>query len=118
MKPAATVILSNSNERDCRCEVLNELNPKKPAPQDRVREPHEHGDWMRVTLSSIGDAVITTDANGGVTFLNPAAQALTGWTQAEAAGVILEGVFRIVNEESHETVESPTVRALRDGVIV
>jgi PAS domain S-box-containing protein len=98
--------------------VPNELDPETPAPQQSVKVPHVHGDWMRVTLSSIGDAVITTDAKGGVTFLNPAAQALTGWTQAEAAGVILEGVFRIVNEESHETVESPTVRALRDGVIV
>jgi PAS domain S-box-containing protein len=98
--------------------VPNELDPETPAPQRSVGVPPEHGDWMRVTLSSIGDAVITTDASGGVTFLNPAAQALTGWTQAEAAGVILEGVFRIVNEDSHETVESPTVRALRDGVIV
>ena len=76
----------------------------------------EQREWLRVTLSSIGDAVITTDADGGVTFLNPAAQSLTGWTQAEAAGVPLEAVFRIINEESRKPVENPAARALREGV--
>ncbi len=79
---------------------------------------HERFEWLRVTLSSIGDAVIATDADGGVTFMNPAAQALTGWTQAEAAGVPLEAVFRIVNEESRLPVENPAARALREGVVV
>ncbi len=79
---------------------------------------HERREWLRVTLSSIGDAVITTDADGGVTFMNPAAQALTGWTLEEARGVPLEDVFKIVNEESRQTVENPTARALREGVVV
>ena len=78
----------------------------------------EQREWLRVTLSSIGDAVITADADGGVTFLNAVAQSLTGWTQAEAAGVPLEAVFRIINEESREPVENPAVRALREGTIV
>ena len=46
----------------------------------------EQREWLRVTLSSIGDAVITTDTKGCVTFLNPVAEALTGWTQNEATG--------------------------------
>ena len=47
-----------------------------------ISEPlYEQRQWLQVTLSSIGDAVITTDAEGGVTFLNPVAQSLTGWTQ-------------------------------------
>jgi PAS domain S-box-containing protein len=75
-------------------------------------------EWCRVTLASIGDAVITTDSNGGVTFLNPVAQSLTGWTLAEAAGQPLDSVFRIINEASRQPVESPTVRALREGVVV
>lgn len=79
---------------------------------------HERREWLRVTLSSIGDAVITTDAEGVVTFLNPVAQALTGWTMEEAAGVPLEVVFEIVNEESRRAVENPAVRALREGVTV
>jgi PAS domain S-box-containing protein len=79
---------------------------------------HFRPEWCRVTLASIGDAVITTDAAGRVTFLNPVAESLTGWALADAAGQPLDSVFRIVNEESRQPVESPTVRALRDGVVV
>lgn len=79
---------------------------------------HEQRDWLRVTLSSIGDAVITTDNEGRITFLNPVAESLTGWTQDAANGKPLETVFKIVNQDTRKTVESPTVRALRDGVIV
>ena len=79
---------------------------------------HEQREWLRVTLSSIGDGVITTDGNGAVTFLNPVAQSLTGWTPADAAGKPLIDVFKIVNEESRRTVENPVARALREGVVV
>jgi PAS domain S-box-containing protein len=74
--------------------------------------------WLQVTLSSIGDAVITTDGHAAITFMNPVAESLTGWSQDEAAGKGLEQVFRIVNEETRKTVESPTTRALREGVVV
>ena len=79
---------------------------------------HFQPEWCRVTLASIGDAVMTTDNLGRITFLNSVAESLTGWTQQEAEGVPLETVFRIVNEDTRHTVESPTIRALRDGVIV
>ena len=78
----------------------------------------EQREWLATTLASIGDAVIATDARGTVTFLNPAAQALTGWLSDEAAGRPLSEVFRIVNETTGEPVESPLVRVLRDGVTV
>lgn len=78
----------------------------------------EQREWLQVTLSSIGDAVITTDIKGCITFLNPAAQFLTGWTQKEAAGVTLESVFQIVNEDDRRAVENPATRALREGVVV
>ena len=78
----------------------------------------EQREWLRVTLSSIGDGVITVDANLSVTFLNSVAQSLTGWTQAEAAGAPLEAVFRIINEESRKPVENAAARALREGTIV
>jgi PAS domain S-box-containing protein len=89
-------------------------------------EPHKHPEdalhfqpeWCRVTLASIGDAVITTDTEGHVTFLNSVAESLTGWTLKEAAGQPLASVFRIIDEESRQPVESPTVRALREGVVV
>lgn len=75
---------------------------------------HEQRDWLLVTLSSIGDAVITTDTEGRVTFLNPVAESLTGWTQ-EAVGQPLDGVIRLVNEESRQPVEIPTLAALKEG---
>ena len=53
-----------------------------------------------VTLASIGDAVITTDARGRITFLNPEAERLTGWQTSEAIGLPLTAVFRIINEQT------------------
>jgi len=91
---------------------------QKPDSSDSQDILHCQPELWRVTLASIGDAVITTDTEGRVTFLNPVAESLTGWTQDEAAGVSLENVFRIVNQESRKAVESPTIRALRDGVNV
>jgi PAS domain S-box-containing protein len=76
------------------------------------------GEILRVTLGSIGDAVITTDTRGSVTYLNSVAESLTGWTQAEAQGHQLDAVFRIINEDTRQTVESPATRALREGVVV
>src|SRR5688572_12111843 len=79
---------------------------------------HDERECLRVTLASIGDGVITTDAAGLVTFLNPIAESLTGWPHAGAAGRPLAEVFRIVNEDTRQTVENPVTRALRDGTIV
>jgi PAS domain S-box-containing protein len=79
---------------------------------------NEQRELLRVTLGSIGDAVITTNVHGNVTYLNDVAEALTGWTKQQAAGAPLETVFRIVNEETREPVESPATRALREGLVV
>jgi PAS domain S-box-containing protein len=78
----------------------------------------EQREWLRVTLTSIGDAVIVTDPGGRVTFMNPVAEAVTGWRAAEAAGQALDQVFRIVNEASGETVESPVTKVVREGIVV
>jgi PAS domain S-box-containing protein len=83
--------------------------------QNRIEEERER---LQVSLSSIGDAVIAADNDGIVNFLNPAAESLTGWTTAEAAGKPLGEIFRIVNEYSRQPVESPASRVLRDGLIV
>ncbi|MFZ1009099.1 MAG: PAS domain-containing protein, partial [Candidatus Sulfotelmatobacter sp.] len=79
---------------------------------------HELTEWLRVTLSSIGDAVITTDTQGNVTFLNPVAQTLTGWTEREALGARLDQIFNILNEENGKPAEDPATRALREGLVV
>jgi PAS domain S-box-containing protein len=71
-----------------------------------------------VTLASIGDAVIATDTRARVTFLNPAAEALTGWPLADALGRPLAEVFRIVNEQTRQPVEDPAAKVLRLGTVV
>jgi PAS domain S-box-containing protein len=73
---------------------------------------------LSTTLDSIGDAVIVTDARARVTRLNPVAEALTGWRSSEAHGRALDEVFHIINEETRQSVESPSVRVLREGIVV
>jgi PAS domain S-box-containing protein len=78
----------------------------------------KQSECLRVTLASIGDAVISTDVEGRVTFLNGVAEALTGWPQAEALGRPLPDVFHVVNERTRQPVENPALRALQEGTIV
>jgi PAS domain S-box-containing protein len=73
---------------------------------------------LATTLRSIGDAVIATDADGKVTLVNPIAEHLTGWPLAHARGRQLDEIFRIVNEQTRATVESPVAKVLREGGIV
>src|SRR6266446_8681742 len=70
------------------------------------------------TLSSIGDAVIATDMNGAVTFMNSVAQSLTGWSQADATGKSMDLVFDIVNKETRRPVENPVKKVFREGKVV
>jgi signal transduction histidine kinase/ActR/RegA family two-component response regulator len=93
---------------------ISEVGVMDPSPAN-IEALHEQRDWLLVTLSSIGDAVITTDEEGRVDFLNPVAESLTGWTRQEAVGQPIGRVFRIINEESRQPVESPAVRAIREG---
>ena len=75
-------------------------------------------DWLQITLSCIGDGVITADAGGHVNYLNPVAESLTGWTLAEAVGKEVEQVFRIVNETTRQAVEQPVRRVIERGLTV
>ncbi len=70
---------------------------------------------LRVTLQSIGDAVITTDASGTVTWLNPVAERMTDWLSAEAKGHPTGQVFHIVNEETPAPTENPVATCLQQG---
>ena len=82
------------------------------------RNRREALEEMRITLYSIGDAVIVTDAEARITQMNPTAELLTGWRESEAVDQPLEQVFRIVNERTRETVANPAARVLREGVVV
>ncbi|MEG4205398.1 EAL domain-containing protein [Microcoleus sp. Pol7_A1] len=72
----------------------------------------------QVTLQSIGDGVITTDAQGNIRYFNPVAERLTGWTSEETEGMPLSEVFIIVNEVTRKPAENPITQALSKGKIV
>jgi PAS domain S-box-containing protein len=82
---------------------------------DNTPEPDE---WQRVALASIADAVISTDADGRVTFMNAAAATLTGWAATEALGRPLSETLRLIDEQTRQPVADPALRALREGARV
>jgi diguanylate cyclase (GGDEF)-like protein/PAS domain S-box-containing protein len=88
-------VLSDVTERNRLARVLDEEHAR-----------------LRVTLRSIGDGVITTDREGKVEFLNPVAEALTGWPAEEARGRSIEQVFHVVSEDSHRSIENPVAISL------
>jgi PAS domain S-box-containing protein len=79
---------------------------------------HQSESQLRITLASIGDAVISADASGSVTYLNQVAARLTGWTHEEAIGRPLSEVFRIRDERTDKEVEDPATRAIQEGRVV
>lgn len=78
----------------------------------------QQNELLRVTMQSIGDSVITTDALGKVTWLNPVAERMTGWTNAEAIGRPLVEVFHIVNEQTRLPTDNPVTTCLKHGKVV
>ena len=72
---------------------------------------------LAVTLNSIGDAVIATDAEGRVTLLNPLAEHLTGWTQMQAVGRPVDEIFIIINQETRQPAPIPVAETLAHGTV-
>jgi PAS domain S-box-containing protein len=88
---------------------------------ERKRQRNEliaQREWFRITLGSIGDAVIATDTTGIVTFLNEVAQTLTGWSAADAIGRPLIDIFNIINEETGEAALNPVEKVIESGMVV
>src|SRR5713101_4540924 len=94
--------------------LQRELSERKKA-QEALAKSEK---WFSTTLASIGDAVMATDMNGAVTFMNSVAQSLTGWSQAEATGKSMDLVFDIVNKETRRPVENPVKKVFREGKVV
>ena len=94
--------------------VFQDITARKLAEADRI-EQHE---LIRVTLQSIGDAVITTDAHGAVQWLNPVAAKMTGWPIEEARGQPIDQVFQLLNEVTRKPASSPVLRALAESCVV
>ncbi len=74
--------------------------------------------WFSTTLRSIGDGVIATSPGGSVTFVNPVAEELTGWKEAEVAGRMISEVFRLIDTGTRDAVESPVGRALAERAVL
>jgi diguanylate cyclase (GGDEF)-like protein/PAS domain S-box-containing protein len=72
----------------------------------------------QVTLNSIGDAVISTDVAGNITYLNSVAERMTGWSRQEASDQPLQEVLRIIDGDSREPALNPLAMAIRDNKIV
>ena len=97
-----------------KADLEREVAERKKA-EEELRRQRE---WLQVTLSSIGDAVIASDTSGRITFLNSVAVTLTGWQSEEALGQPFTGVFQIINEKTHEPGESLVARVLNEKRVV
>lgn len=110
---AADFIHKPFNVRLMRLRVGNLL--RRVAVSKQLEEEHE---LLRITLYSIGDGVITTDALGNVALMNSVAEQLTGWLQAEAQGLPIDQVFTIVHERSRRSIQNPAAHSLVEERIV
>jgi PAS domain S-box-containing protein len=88
------------------------------ARDDAAKEIDRQREYLDVTLASIGDGVIVTDAKGRVTFLNEVAEKLCGWSLPEAKGKACSEIFKIVNETTRAVVRNPVDRVIETGRIV
>jgi diguanylate cyclase (GGDEF)-like protein/PAS domain S-box-containing protein len=107
--------LQGSPELRYTIETVNRMAESLQALANGLMDEQER---LEVTLRSIGDGVISADHEGRVVFMNPVAEALTGWKLAEAKGRSLRQVFPIINERTRAEVECPVGRALREGHII
>jgi diguanylate cyclase (GGDEF)-like protein/PAS domain S-box-containing protein len=94
--------------------TITDITDRKHA-ETRVFEEKERA---QVTLQSIGDGVITTDAEGFVDYINPVAQDLTGWEVRNARGKPIQEIMTIVNAHTRATVDNPVVRCLKEGRVI
>ena len=100
---------------DSQLRTVIEMALYKHAAERKLRESERR---YAITLSSIGDAVIATDEHLAITFMNPAAETLTGWSHADAIGRPLGDVFHILNVRTRAVVENPAAKVLRLGTVV
>ena len=103
-----------TGSRLVRMEIAINTTPRKKAEADLAAEKEQ----LAVTLSSIGDGVITTDTRGGIVLLNTVAETLTGWSQQEAQGRPLTEVFNIIHEQNRKPCDNPAEKVLASGEIM
>ena len=106
-------VLKPFKERELQITIDMALQRHKMECQVRESE-----NWLQTTLYSIGDAVIATDDQGLIKFLNPVAQTFTGWMQQEAVGREFTDIFNIIHEEDRSPQENPVAKVLNSGQVV
>jgi diguanylate cyclase (GGDEF)-like protein/PAS domain S-box-containing protein len=94
--------------------TITDITQRKAAERALFNEKER----AQVTLQSIGDAVVTTDAQGNVDYLNPVAEQLTGWDSREARGLPIETLIKLTDEITGESVQNPVLRCLHEGRVV
>jgi diguanylate cyclase (GGDEF)-like protein/PAS domain S-box-containing protein len=108
-------VVRDQNGRVCGFDgTLTDITERKKA-ETAVFQAKERA---QVTLQSIGDAVITTDSEGRIDYMNPVAESLTGWESREAQGLLIGDVLTVVDEATRESGESPVARCLREGQVL
>ena len=94
--------------------IVEDITERKKAEQ-ALKENEEN---LRITLNSIGDAVIATNIDGNITRMNPVAENLTGWSLEDAAGKPLKNVFQIIHKQTRRSVQNPVEKVLKARKIV
>lgn len=114
-------IATFDRERNCVTGTLQDITDRKKIERELAKSRiaiKENEENLRITLQSIGDAVISTDVSGNILRMNQVAENLTGWTVEEAAGKSLDEVFKIIHAHTREKVQSPFEKVMENGSIV
>jgi len=94
--------------------IAIEMALYKHSMESKAKADH---DWLIDSLDTIGDAIIATNAQGQINFINQTATLLTGWSQAEALGQDVTAIFHVINEKTGMPLENPITKALREGLL-
>ena len=116
--PCICMVISDLTELEAAANSIKVLREQQQALEESQAELRGQKEWLQVTMRSIGDAVIATDGEGRISFLNPAAAALTGWTEQEALGRPVRDVFRIIDDTTRRPGEDVVARTLSEGATV
>ncbi|HHI94462.1 MAG TPA: response regulator [Gammaproteobacteria bacterium] len=114
-----TLTLDRTTKRYDEFDILvDSINDMHNRLHEQITEANHQKQHLAQTLNSIGDAVITTDAEGRITRMNPVAEQLTGWSLQDAQGKPVKIVFPIVHATTHEAIENPIDKVLATGETV
>ncbi len=109
------VLFEEKSQRQLNQTLMEELEQRVAKRTSELQEKEED---LRITLQSIGDAVISTDIHGNVSNMNPVAENLTGWKLTDATGKNLTDIFQIINSHTLQPASNPVKRVLATGKIV